>query len=296
MTYLVTGANGLVGNAIVKYLLNKKAKVRALIHKNVNNITKLKNVSLRYGNLLNSNSLTTASENVDIIIHCAAAINPKNNKEYYTINHQGTINLINAGAKNQIKQFIYISSWAADNNQSDYSSSKLMAENQVKKFKKYLIFRPADIYSKTKSHILNYIRSVRNYPVIPIVGDGLYKVSPVFIDDLIEAIYFTSRNYLNKTFTIAGPKIYTFNDFTKLILSKLNKNTPIVHLNKRFFYFAIDLFNTIHISLPIDREKINRLVAAKKIINVFNFEKISVKPLNFEDALDKFLLKNSLNS
>lgn len=295
MNYLITGANGLVGYSIVDYLRSKNANITCLIHKNSNDLGKFKNLIIKQGNLLDNKSLLNACKNVDIIIHCAATINAKRHSEYFGINHQGTSNLLNAAYKNRVKLFIYLSSWAASKAGGAYSYSKLLAEKEVQKYPNYLIVRPADIYSETKSHLINFIRTINSYPIVPIIGDGTYQVSPLFVKDLVKAI-FISQTERNQLFTVVGPRVYTFKDITKLILRKLNKKKLIIYLPKSIMFSLVYSFDTLHINFPFNSEKLKRLTTVKKIENVFDFGKAGLIPLKFEDALDKFLLKNALTS
>ncbi len=292
MRYLITGSTGLLGNEFVKKLNEKNNQIKCLIHTQKSQFSNNKNILKVHGDLLDYSTLISASKSVDIIIHCAAVINVKKNTDYYLINTQGTSNLIKVAETSKVKQFIYISSWAVDPKGGDYSNSKLQAETEIRKYPNYLIIRPSDIYSKTKSHLINFIKSLSSYPIIPIIGDGNYKVSPIFVDDLVNSVLFLMKNKGNTTNTILGPKVYTFNEFTQLILKTLNLKKPIIHIDKLISYPIIFLADKFGIPLPLNIEKFRRLTSEKIEKNVFDFRIARIKPLYFEKALLELLIKN----
>lgn len=244
------------------------------------------------GDLRNYKSLVLACKDADIIIHCAAAINEKRACDYYLVNHQGTKNLLKAALFSKVKQFIFFSSWAVNPRAGDYANSKLLAEKEVKKYPNYLIIRPADLYSQTQSHLVNLINIIKSYPIVPIIGDGNYKVSPLYLEDLYNAVSFlTKRRISGKTISILGPKTYTFNELVKLITQRMKKNKPIIKLPKTLIFPLIYLTDKLDINFPFNIEKYRRLTSAKVIKHVFDFNKAGLKPLYFEEALGKYLLE-----
>lgn len=289
MNYFITGATGLLGSSLVNKLSLKKNKLTCLIHQN-KNLAK-KSIKIVAGDLLNYRSLLIGSKNADIIIHAAAAINVKHPSSYYLVNFQGTKNLVKAAIKNQVKLFVYISSWAVNPKAGDYANSKLLAEKEVKKFPNYIIIRPSDVYSKKQGHLVNLISLIKSLRIIPIIGDGQYKVSPLYVEDLSNAILkLLEKNKKNCLFIILGPKIYTFNELVILILKALKSKKPIIHIPKNLIFPLIYVTNKFKINFPLSLERFKRLTTAKVIENVLDFKEIGIKPLDFEVALAKFLI------
>lgn len=114
---LVTGANGHLGNNIIRTLLDKGRKVRAMVRnpKNVQPFQDLE-VEIVYGDLLKPDTLKKALENVDIIYHAAApfkfaSLNPE--QEIISDNLQGVRNLFLQARDADIKKIVYISALGA---------------------------------------------------------------------------------------------------------------------------------------------------------------------------------------
>ena len=154
--YIITGANGFLGNNIIRKLQqNKDNEIRALVLKN-SSIESLENLNCKiyYGDVTKKDSLSDVFENINdkqvFVIHCAAVvyIKSKFNPTIYNINVNGTKNIIDKVLEKNAK-LIYISSVHAI---YEKPNNELMTEetdfdkNKVK-----------GLYAKTKAETTKYI-------------------------------------------------------------------------------------------------------------------------------------------
>ncbi|MFX0093572.1 MAG: NAD-dependent epimerase/dehydratase family protein [Candidatus Hodarchaeota archaeon] len=116
---LVTGANGHLGNNLVRALVNRGEKVRASV-RNVNYTEPFKTLDCEvvYADLLDRASLAKAMEGVDTLYQVAAAFknwakNPE--KEIIHVNVEGTKNVLKVAAEQNVNKIVYVSSIAALN-------------------------------------------------------------------------------------------------------------------------------------------------------------------------------------
>jgi nucleoside-diphosphate-sugar epimerase len=116
---LVTGGTGFLGAYIIKELVEKKYRVRALIRS-----SKLPSYISRAifdkvewvdGDILDVVSLHEAMEGIDTVIHSAAVVSfaKKDRRRMYQVNVDGTANMVNMALEKNIRRFIHISSVAA---------------------------------------------------------------------------------------------------------------------------------------------------------------------------------------
>jgi nucleoside-diphosphate-sugar epimerase len=117
---LVTGGTGFIGAYILKQLIEKGHKVRAIkrlsgkipafIAAGIMN-----KVEWVEGDVLDIVSLDEAMEGIDAIVHAAAIVSfsPDKRKELYQVNVEGTTNVVNMALEKNIRRFIHISSVAA---------------------------------------------------------------------------------------------------------------------------------------------------------------------------------------
>ncbi len=114
---LVTGANGHLGNNLVRELIKEDYNVIASV-RNLENKKLFKDLSCEvvYADMLNKESLLKAFNGVDILFHVAAVFKHWSKdleKDILQANLQGTQNIMEAASKTGIKKIIYVSSIAA---------------------------------------------------------------------------------------------------------------------------------------------------------------------------------------
>jgi dihydroflavonol-4-reductase len=112
---LVTGATGFLGSYLVKNLINRGEKVRAIKHSGHFELLNgyADKIEWIEGDLLDMTSLKTAMEGVDKIYHCAAVVSslPSKREIARRTNVDGTANVFNAALENgNIKKVVHVSS------------------------------------------------------------------------------------------------------------------------------------------------------------------------------------------
>ena len=148
---LVTGGAGLLGNALIKILLKNGEKVRAIF----NNTSLSKNADSNFEtfkcDILDVVALEDAMQDITEIYHCAGLVsfNPKDEKKLYSINVEGTANVVNAALVAGVRKFVHVSSvaalgrirpgemidetmvWSEETSNSKYGHSKYLGEIEV---------------------------------------------------------------------------------------------------------------------------------------------------------------------
>lgn len=109
----VTGPDGLLGNHVIRELLNRSYKVVAMVQSG-RQPAGLDNLSIDIvnGDITNKEDVIKLSEGCDYFIHIAAITDlwPTKGEKYYRVNVTGTAHAIEAALKNRIKRFIHIGS------------------------------------------------------------------------------------------------------------------------------------------------------------------------------------------
>lgn len=114
MLAAVTGASGHLGANLVRALLQRRWKVRALVYRDIRALEGL-NVDQVSGDILDELSLRRAFADVDIVFHLAGRISIVNwdRKQVQAVNVAGVQNVINACADTGVKRLIHTSSFHA---------------------------------------------------------------------------------------------------------------------------------------------------------------------------------------
>lgn len=121
-TVLVTGADGFIGSHLVEKLLEKQAKVKALVlYNSFNNwgwldtlpSKTLSKISILQGDIRDRNSVNDALEGVDIVFHLAALIGIPFSyyvqDMYIDTNIKGTVNIFQAARSLKTEKIIHTS-------------------------------------------------------------------------------------------------------------------------------------------------------------------------------------------
>lgn len=110
---LVTGATGHIGNVLVRELLARGERVRALVLPG-EDLLPLKDLDVEvvHGDVLCTESLNPAFQGVRKVFHLAGIISilPGRDEFVRQVNIQGTRNVIQAAVQNQVKRLVYTSS------------------------------------------------------------------------------------------------------------------------------------------------------------------------------------------
>lgn len=149
---LITGATGLVGSYLARYLLLKGEKVRAIKRKE-SNLKLVSDIADKIewieGDINDVDTLLEATEGVDYVYHCAAIISyvKRDRDRMMQINVTGTANVVNVCLEQKVKKLLHVSSiaaigrsgmhvlesnkWETNNATADYSISKYLSEREV---------------------------------------------------------------------------------------------------------------------------------------------------------------------
>ncbi|QPC81697.1 NAD-dependent epimerase/dehydratase family protein [Phototrophicus methaneseepsis] len=227
MRIFVTGGSGFVGGYLIPKLIEEGHDVVALARSSHS----LKEVEARgargvAGDLTDVTSLRAALQGCEIVVHAGAAFEMWGDDEhFYTVNVEGTENLLEAARGGGVRRLIYISaaSVIADGSPANmvdesyqprrtppdgYSKSKLAAEQRVVAANSpemtTLALRPPFIWGKGHSMTETMRQAVANGRWMWIDG-GNHRLSTVHVENLCAAVI--SSLYQGK-----GGEIYFITD------------------------------------------------------------------------------------
>ncbi len=252
---LVTGATGFLGSELVKQLLLKGEKVRAL--KRATSIIPgilINEDAIEWVNadLLDYYSLEDATQGIKKVYHCAAFVSfaSKDKKQMMKVNIEGTSNLLNVSVANNIEKFLHVSSVAAIGNskpgeliteknhwefatgQSSYSVSKYESEMEVFRAAaeglKTVIVNPSIIIGKNtgsegSGQIFYTIR--KGLPYYPGGSFGY-----VDVNDVVSAMIHLMESDISNERFIINAENWTYRDLFTEIASCFNKKPPSIAL------------------------------------------------------------------
>ncbi len=239
-TLFITGASGFIGRNLLKEIdFEEYSNIFCLGRNETDTIKQYSGKSnFRFikGDISDSASYAEFVRSADIVLHLAALTGKASPEEYVKVNSDGTRILLEHAAKSNVNKFVFISTIAADFRDIEgyhYAHSKIDAENYVRESGlPYIIVRPTIVLGQG-SPILNSLLQLAKAPLVPIFGNGLARIQPIFIDDLVQCILgvVRSNDLLNRTVTAAGPEQMSLEDFIRKLHSRVRGNRcRVIHL------------------------------------------------------------------
>ena len=269
MRVLVTGASGFIGHKMVSRLLSDGHEVAALVRSTSKTEDLPGQVELRIGDMLDEKSLEAAVKDVQAVIHLAAYFDfyPRDKKQMFRVNVNGTTALMNSCVGTSVERFIYGSSTEAigpvkhppGNEETelrptyDYGRSKVMAENAVRAISTdtglpHVIVRPTGVMGEGDFYsAYELIKNLndRAVPVLP--GDGQKHIMYSHVDDVVDgfAKALTSRGALNTTIILSPNEPIKYKDLIVFIADCLGVKPPTRYIPTSLAKLGIGLLSPI---------------------------------------------------
>lgn len=255
MLIAVTGSTGFIGQYVVRRLLADGHRVRAFVRPGrgsvltSQNLANPENLELHEGDLVDKESVEGFQKDADFLIHLASAHDHHDEDVMQKVNVAGTQNLVADAEKNAADQFQFINVASAVIGvpvYSYYRDSKRVQEKIVRASSlRWSSFRPTLVYGRgDHRHTAPLLRKCGaqkgNYWIY---HEGLSKLNPVHVDDLVDAIV-RSLSYERgredyRIFEIAGPFGISFNDFVDLTVSATDGKVRRRNIPRRWVERAI---------------------------------------------------------
>ncbi|MDO9152980.1 MAG: NAD(P)-dependent oxidoreductase [Paludibacter sp.] len=275
---LITGASSDLMEKFIEKIDAENYEIYA-ITRDKNHIIN-ESVHVLEGDISDSEFVNNALNGVQIIVHAAAVTHKLNPTDYFKVNFQGTVNLVNAAKLNGVEKFIFISSRAAVQKSGAYGLSKLQAEQYIQNnFNKWLIFRPSEVYGIEKEEgIQKLIRdiSTKKFVICPInVKSKLY---PIHVDDVIKIMndfIFKFQSH-NEIITINGEEGYSYLQLIRHISKIISKKVVIIPVPKTIMDVTKWIIERTGIQIGIAPDQIPRLYSYKENQHL-NYDLLSLK-------------------
>lgn len=171
--------------------------------------------------------------------------------------------LVSAAAKAGVKRMVHISiTNPSPESHLPYFWGKAANEKAViDSGMSYAILRPTVLFGKEDILINNIVWLLRHLPVFGLPGNGSYKLSPVYVDDLaklaVEAVY-QKESYI---WDAVGPDEFTFKDMVELIGKTIGKSRPLIPIPPRLALLAAQFMSLFLNDVMLTPEEVDGLMA-----------------------------------
>jgi len=251
---LITGANGLIGNELIRELKDSYT-VYAVSRTNPN--IDSENVIFIRQDLTSPWNIGVLPKKIDAIYHLAQSENfrdfPEKSNDIFHVNTTSTLNLLEYARKAGCKKFIYASSGGVygTNDKSFaedtpiinhgklgfYLSTKLCSELLVENYAAafdVIITRFFFVYGKRQDKTMlipRLVLNVRNNNPITLQGKEGIKINPIHVSDAARALFKILQTEGSQKFNIGGNEILSLKQIGETIGEQLNKEPVFLYDN-----------------------------------------------------------------
>lgn len=294
MNVFVTGGTGFVGNAVVRQLLIAGHNVHCLVRPGSETKLRHKNdVTVHFGDVDDLESLKKGMEGCEAAVHLVGIIRefPGKGITFDKLHTEATRNVLAAASFCSCKRYLQMSAnGTRANAETGYHRTKWEAEEAVRASKlDWTIFRPSLIYGKHGEFVEMMFDLVRKLPVVPVIGDGQYRMQPVSVEQvaLSFARALSRPETIGETYHLGGKNSYSYDEIIDIFGQVLGKKSVSkLHHPLALMKPAIKILQNIP-QFPIASDQLAMLLEGNVCDPDEWAEAFDIEPEDFADGLKK---------
>lgn len=233
MQVFVTGATGFVGREVTRQLLSAGHTPVCLVRSGSEGKLLPGITEVRFGDVTQPETLQGALAGCEAVVHLVGIIReyPRQGITFDRLHRQATANMVDAAQAQKVRRFVLMSSNGASiDGRTAYYRSKGQAEALVKKSTlDWTIFRPSVMYGTEDNFCTLLAGMVRILPVVPVLGDGRYRLAPVAVEEVAASIVacLGRSDAAGETFHCCGGQSVTYDELLDIIGGILHRRKVV---------------------------------------------------------------------
>jgi uncharacterized protein YbjT (DUF2867 family) len=272
-TVLVTGASGFVGSHLVPAVIDAGHRVIALVRDEEGaalverRLTPAQRTSLmtRRGDVTKPDTLPTALEGVDVVLHLAAI--PRDwdgGATLRLVNTEGTRTLLKAVADAGIRRYVHLGALGVkDEPDLHYGGSKAKAMELVRASDlDWTILSPSLLFGPRDGFFNILAGLVRMSPgVVPITGKGEARFQPLAIGDLARAMVqaIGDDTTIGREFLLGGPRYWTYREIVEEVLRGMGTRRALLPMPVALIRLVAGSAEKVRLPFPVSTDQLRQL-------------------------------------
>ena len=285
MKIFLVGGTGFIGTNFLKIIINDDHFDEIIVCMNKRRPA-VSSPKIKIHSPCRIDNITTLKidDNIDYIIDFAGIIKETRDKKFDKVHYVGVKNLLEIAHKTGARGFVYISAAGVNDMRDEaYMKTKWLAEEEIRKSGlEYLILRPSIVLGPDGDFTKMLKLMFRLSPFIPVIGDGNYKIQPVFVGDLAEIVRRGILQGIKGTFGTCGPNAVTYKEFLTMIKEQFNVRRPFIHIPVKLVSILAWLGGTYS---PVTRDQLKMLLSGSTCEDNKIYTLTSFSPKNLEETI-----------
>lgn len=251
---LITGANGFVGQEVVRQLVARGTPMRALVRsERAGEPLRALGVEIHRGDLKQTTSLAGVARGIDLVLHLAAVHRGGNlrRSDFWQVNSEGTKRLLQEAVRHGVRRFVYVSTAGVLGDvgprrlgtESDvphprdlYEVTKWRGEQAVRRIAhtdglETVIVRPAAVYGPGERRFLKLFRPIARRRFV-VIGSGRHRLHFIHVRDAAAGILAAADSpaTAGDTFLLADRAPVQIQELVAMIASALGVPPPTLRI------------------------------------------------------------------
>ena len=294
MKVFVAGGSGFVGAHLIRELRRNGHRVVTLSHKRPQWAEE--GIDVVQGDVLDCLLVGDAMQGCEAVINLVGIIRefPWKGMTFQKLHIQATRNLVDVAAEAGISRYLQMSALGTRNDAvSNYHRSKYAAEEYVRASGlQWTIFRPSLIFGPKDLFVNMLADQLRIFPLIPVIGDGSYRMQPIHADDVARCFVRSLEmpETVGQCYELCGADRFTYLQMLEVIGRVLGKSGVItVKSPLALIKMVVPLFQRFSV-FPLTSDQLQMLLE-ESICDCDWRRTFDFEPIRFEAGIREYLGK-----
>jgi NADH dehydrogenase len=232
----VYGGSGFLGRHVVRALAKRHYRIRVAVRRpdlagHLQPLGRVGQIHAVQANVRDPASVEAAARDADVLVNLVGILGEGGRQRFNAVHAAGAAAVAKAAAAKRARM-IHVSAIGADEQStSRYACSKAQGEQQVmQNAPDAVVFRPSIMFGPEDTFFNRFAALARLSPVLPLIGGGLSRFSPVFAGDVAAAIAdaVDGRAKSGTIYELGGPDTFTFKELMQFTLSTIERSRVLL--------------------------------------------------------------------
>jgi uncharacterized protein YbjT (DUF2867 family) len=292
----VLGGSGFIGTYLVLDLLRMGYRINLLVNKtNPDFVSPRGTIKIFNGSIENDVALAECLGGCKVVYHLVGLIAETRDKTFRKTVAEGTAKVVAAAKSKGVEKIIYLSALGTEENaESLYYRTKYEAEQHViNSGLDYTVFRSSVVYGSRDKFINRIARMIRLSPLVPVIGDGLYKLQPVYVEELCTIMAITPQKSFTsrRIYDIGGPQQLTYMEIVDIVKRVLGRRRGKIHVPLWVVRAAAAIMEKLFQPAPLTVDQLKMMQIGTTCDHTVAEKEFGVKFSPLEIQLQKYLRK-----
>lgn len=236
----VFGASGFIGRHLVQRLARRGMRVKAAVRRPqralflapMGDVGQVVPVGI---DIRDEASVASAIAGADMVVNLVGLLyESAGNGRFQDVHVTSAARVARLAQQAGVQRLIHMSALGADrNSNAAYARTKGEGEEAVRAaFSGATIIRPSIVFGPEDDFFNRFATMAQFAPALPLIGGGATRFQPVYVGDVADAMVACLSNpaTAGQTYELAGPRVYSFAEIMRLVLTVTGRKRPLVSL------------------------------------------------------------------